>query len=76
MLANSFLMLSLGTATVMPLADSSLMNSLSTRSLVAQPRSSAAAAAFNTASCKGFSRASKAFWFTTVALRGNQALTG
>src|SRR3990167_9034340 len=59
MLASSFLMLSLGSATVMPLAPSSLMNSLSTRSLVAQPRSSAAAAAFSTASCKGLSRADR-----------------
>ena len=67
---------SLGGTIFMPLAPSSLTNSVSFCSLVLQPRDSAAAAAFNSASCVGLSSASNAFWLTTVALRGNQALTG
>ena len=41
--------------------------------LSAQPRVSASAAAFSTASCVGLSRASKAFLFTSSAFLGNQA---
>ena len=76
MLANSFFSASDGSATVMPLAASSFRYSLSRRSLDSQPRFSAAAAAFSTASCRLLSRLSKAFWLTTVALRGSQAFTG
>ena len=39
----------------------------------AQPRFSASAAAFSTASCVGLSSASKAFWFTRIAFFGSQA---
>ena len=64
-----------GGSTAMPLALSTASVSALTLLDSAQPRVSAAAPAWSTASCVGLSSASKARLFTITAFLGSQACT-